>query len=83
LEGHSQKAVVNGSMSRRRVVMRNIPQGSVLGPLRFNIFISGIDGIENTLNKLYDDTKLNDPVDTHKEGMPSKGTLINLKGGPM
>ena len=70
-------------MSMWRAVTSSVPQGSVLGSALFNIFVGDMDsGIECTLSKFADDTKLCGAVNTLEgRDVPSRGTWTGLRGG--
>ena len=63
-----QRVVVNGKLSSWSLVLSGIPQGSVLGPILFVIFINDLpDQIRSTVKIFADGTKifraLHDPED--------------------
>ena len=59
LTGRSQKVVVNGILSTPTPVLSGIPQGSVLGPLLFLIYVNDLPSdICSSLMLFADDTKI-------------------------
>jgi hypothetical protein len=59
LVGRKQRVVLNGSFSEWKSVTSGVPQGSVLGPLLFIMFVNDMDNsVLSHLLKFADDTKL-------------------------
>ena len=64
LDDQTCRALVNSSLSRWRPVMSSVPQGLVLEPVLFNIFLGDMDSrIKCTLSTFADYIKLSGAVD--------------------
>ena len=73
LSDRQQRVVLNGHSSGWRKVESGVPQGSVLGPMCFVVFINDIDGAIDTLasfiRKFADDTKIGRKVSCDQDRM--------------
>ncbi|CAM5123811.1 unnamed protein product [Eretmochelys imbricata] len=80
LEKRSQRVVISGSQSCWKGIMSGVPQGSVFGLGLFSIFIKDLDnGIQNTLIKFADDTKLGGVASALKDGIKIQNDLDKLE----
>ena len=65
LNNRKQAVCVNGTVSKWAKVMSGVPQGSVLGPVLFIIYINSLpDSVTNHIKLFADDNKLWAPVKT-------------------
>ncbi len=68
LTGRKQRVIVNGEQSEWTDVLSGVPQGSVLGPLFFVVFINDMpEAVDNHIALFADDAKLFSSVDNPTE----------------
>ncbi|KAF2347264.1 Reverse transcriptase domain [Trinorchestia longiramus] len=82
LTGRTQRVVIHDETSNSALVTLEIPQGSVLGPLLFIIYINDLDvGIISKINKFADDTKLCHRAFTERDRATIQSDLIVFFNG--
>ena len=74
-----QRAVINGAESKWVRVTSGVPQGSVLGPVLFLIYINDIDcTVDTIIKKFADDTKLYGRVRTEEQALSIQSSLESV-----
>ncbi len=79
LSNRKQRVVINGTASDWAPFTSGVPQGSILAPVLFIIFINDIDvGLINPISKLAYDAKIGNLIITDCDGMSRQEDLRKI-----
>ena len=79
LNDRKQRVVINGKFSKWSDVLSEIPQGSILGPLLFIIYINDLPGVVGSVCKLFaDDCKLYRNIESEEDMMELQEDIERL-----
>ncbi len=80
LLGRKQRVIVNGSPSRDEDVTSGVPQGSVLGPTLFLIFINDLPDVVDAAVRIFaDDTKIFQAINERTDQLKLQENLQSLE----
>ena len=80
LFGRRQRVALNGELSSWSHVSSGVPQGSVLGPVLFVVYINDIDvGLNSMIYKFADDTKLLKELTCPQDAVDLQEDLVTLE----
>ena len=80
LIGRTQQVVVNGATSSSTIVTSGVPQGTVLGPLLFLLYINDLpDNLSTSVRLFADDCILYTPIRTQNDSSLIQNDLLKLQ----